>query len=362
MPDARANRSSRPEFPETGAGAASREVGAEPGGEHARPGAAGLDPLPEIPRIRPEEPAANTRKAYASDWAAFGRWCRFRGENPLPPDPRLIALYLAECAESSGNAAPLSLASIERRLAGLSWAYRQRGLELDRADPHLAGALAGIRREHRAPPMRKAPVSAAEILAMVGTLSYDLRGLRDRALLLLGFAAGIRRSELVGLDRARSESRGAGGWVEIEEAGALLVLRGKAGWREIEVGRGSSDRSCPVRALETWLDYARIDSGPVFRRVSRDGKRVLDARLSDRHVVRLIKRAVLAAGLRPDLPEAERLLLYAGHSLRTGLASHAGIGEDRTRGRAIPASAGMASGHRRREDRFRVNITRAAGL
>jgi integrase len=222
--------------------------------------------------------------------------------------------------------------------------------------------LAGVRRAHGAPPRRKAAVSAEEVLAMAGTLAFDLRGLRDRTLLLLGFAAGTRRSELVGLDCARDDTPEGRGWIEIEDAGVLLTLKGKTGWREIEVGRGSAERSCPVQALETWLTFGKVDLGPVFRRVSPDGARVLDARLSDRHVARLVKQTVLAAGLRPDLPEAERLALYSGHSLRAGLASHALVDEAAVQKHLGHASAEMTRRYQRRRDRYRVNLTKAAGL
>ncbi|WP_438502772.1 tyrosine-type recombinase/integrase [Amaricoccus solimangrovi] len=306
--------------------------------------------------------AENTRRAYARDWADYTRWCRLRGASPLPPDPRLIGLYLTDRAAPSGGGPALAVTSLERRLSGLVWNFRQRGLLLDRGDRHIASVLAGIRRRHAAPPRVKAALSAEEVLAMAATLPYDLRGLRDRALLLLGFAAGARRSELVGLDLGRDDTPDGDGWIEVESRGVLLVVRGKTGWREIEVGRGSSERSCPVKALETWLSFAALEKGAVFRRVSRDGSRALPARLSDRHVARLVKRTAAAAGLRPDLPEAEMLALYSGHSLRAGLASHAEVDEAHVQRHLGHASAEMTRRYQRRRDRFRVNLTVAAGL
>lgn len=348
------NRNSHPASPDSGA----RSLGPDHDGVEA-PGTlarAETHPRPaETTTSRTE--TENTRRAYANDWAAFGRWCRLRGASPLPPDPELIGLYLADCAAPRGTAAPLSVASIERRLSGLRWAYRHRGLALARDGGQIADILAAIRRAHGAPPDSKAPLSAQDLLAMVATLPYDLRGLRDRALLLLGFAAGTRRSQIVGLDCAPNDTTGQAGWIEIEPRGALLVLKDKTGWREVEVGRGSNDRSCPVRALESWLSYAKIDTGPVFRRVSRDGRRPLAARLSDKHVARLIKRTVLASGIRSDLPEAERLRLYSGHSLRGDLA---GSTEDGAR-RLGHAATGMA-GEGRSDERYRVNRTKASGL
>jgi integrase len=326
-------------------------------------GSGSLDRLVETARDYADRAAAeNTRRAYGQDWARFARWCRTRGASPLPPDPRLIGLYLADCAAPGGAAPVLAVASLERALAGLAWGYRQRGLSFERSDPHIARVLAGIRRTHGAPPRRKAAVSAEEILAMAATLRFDLRGLRDRAILLVGFAGGLRRSELVGLDRHRDDTLECAGWIDIEEAGALLTLRGKTGWREVEIGRGSTDRSCPVHALETWLDFAKIDFGPIFRRVSRDGTRPLDTRLSDKHVARLVKETARAAGLGADLPEAERRMLYSGHSLRAGLATHAEVDEAHVQRQLGHASAEMTRRYQRRKDRFRVNLTKAAGL
>ena len=197
---------------------------------------------------------------------------------------------------------------------------------------------------------------------MLATLPHDLRGLRDRAILLLGFAGGLRRSEIVGLDHGRDDTPGSGGWVRVLEAGALLTLRGKTGWREVEIGRGSDERTCPVHALSQWLHYARIGFGPIFVAVSRDGLEATRDRLGDKHVARLIKRTVRDAGLRPDLPEAERVGLYSGHSLRAGLASSAEVDERHVQKHLGHASAEMTRRYQRRRDRFRVNLTKAAGL
>jgi integrase len=117
-----------------------------------------------------------------------------------------------------------------------------------------------------------------------------------------------------------------------------------------------------MHAVEQWLHFATIDFGPVFTRTSRDGKRALGDRLSDKHVARLIKRCVLNAGLRPDLPEKDRLALYSGHSLRAGLASSAKVDERHVQRHLGHSSAEMAPRYQRHRDRFRVNLTRAAGL
>ena len=193
-------------------------------------------------------------------------------------------------------------------------------------------------------------------------MSHDLLGLRDRAILLIGFAGGLRRSEIVSLDHGRDDTPDSGGWVEILDDGAVLTLCGKTDWREIEIGRGSTDQTCPVHALTQWLHYAKIDFGPLFVAVSRNGLKATQDRLSDKHVARLIKSTVREAGIRPDLPEAERIKLYSGHSLRAGLASSAEVDERYVQKQLGHASAEMTRRYQRRRDRFRVNLTKAAGL
>lgn len=304
----------------------------------------------------------NTLKAYAKDWAHFARWCRMKGAEPLPPFPEVIGLYLADLAAGSGPSPALAVSTIDRRLSGLAWNYAQRGFTLDRKNRHIATVLAGIKRKHARPPVQKAAILAEDILAMVAALPFDLRGLRDRAILLIGYAGGLRRSEIVSLDVHKDDTPDSGGWVEILEKGALLTLNAKTGWREVEIGRGSKEQTCPVHALEQWLHFARIDFGPVFVGTSRDGKRASETRLNDKHVARLIKRCVLDAGIRADLPEKDRLALFSGHSLRAGLASSAEVDERYVQKQLGHASAEMTRRYQRRRDRFRVNLTKAAGL
>ena len=219
--------------------------------------------------------SANTRRAYASDWKHFCAWCRRQNLPPLPPDPQIVGLYITACASGAAAAdrKPNSVSTIERRLSSLTWNYAQRGQPLDRKDRHIATVLAGIRNTHAAPPRQKEAVLPEDLIAMLETLDRGtLRGLRDRAMLLVGFAGGLRRSEIVGLDVGREQTEDGRGWVEILDKGVLVTLRGKTGWREVEIGRGSSDATCPVVALQTWLKFARIAHGPLFRRVTGQGK------------------------------------------------------------------------------------------
>ncbi|MCA0008820.1 MULTISPECIES: site-specific integrase [unclassified Mesorhizobium] len=306
--------------------------------------------------------SANTRRAYAADWKHFCAWCRRQSFDPSRPDPQTVGLYITAQASGTGRDKK-AVATIERRLSSLTWNYTQRGQPLDRKDRHIATVMAGIRNKHAAPPRQKEAILPEDLTAMLETLDRGtLRGLRDRAMLLLGFAGGLRRSEIVALDVGRDQTEDGRGWIDILDKGMLVSLRGKTGWREVEVGRGSSDATCPVVAVQTWLKLARIAHGPLFRRVTKQGKAVGADRLNDQEVARLVKRTALAAGVRGDLSEGERAKLFAGHSLRAGLASSAEVDERYVQKQLGHASAEMTRRYQRRRDRFRVNLTKASGL
>lgn len=309
--------------------------------------------------------SANTRRAYASDWKHFSAWCRRQNLSPLPPDPETVGLYITACASgaSERGAKSNSVSTIERRLAAIGWNCTQRGIVLDRKDRAIATVMAGIRNTHAAPPRQKEALLPEDLIAMLETLDRGtLRGLRDRAMLLIGFAGGLRRSEITGLDLGRDQTEDGRGWIEILDKGLLINLRGKTGWREVEVGRGSSDATCPVTAVETWIRFAKLAKGPLFRRVTGKGKNVGPDRLNDQEVARLVKKTALAAGVRGDLSEADRENLFGGHSLRAGLASSAEVDERYVQKQLGHASAEMTRKYQRRRDRFRVNLTKAAGL
>jgi integrase len=337
----------------------------------------------------------NTRRAYDADWRQFAAWLRHQGFDPLPPDPQTVGLYLAACMDGVRGREPVSVATLERRLAGICWHYRQRGEPLDASDRHISTVLAGIRRAHGRPPLQKEAIFADELIAMLATLDMDLRGLRDRAILAIGFAGGLRRSEIVGLDCGPNQTEDGAGWIEIfpsgaevssasrnsadvssaskrtgadvssasnNDGGAVLQISGKTGWREVEIGRGSRPETCPVALLETWMRLGRISHGPLFRPIARKNGGVAAERLTDKHVARLVQKTALAAGIRGDLTEGERRLAFGGHSLRAGLASSAQIEEAHVQRHLGHASPEMTRRYQRKRDRFRVNLTKAAGL
>jgi len=269
--------------------------------------------------------ADNTRRAYDADWRHFSSWLRRQGFSQLTPDPQTVGLYLAACADGPGaagarniggvhagarnigaghSAGPTSVATLERRLSGICWHYRQLGDPLDARDRHISTVLAGIRRQHGRPPVQKEAIFADDLLAMLSVLDMDLRGLRDRAILAIGFAGGLRRSEITGLDCGREQTEDGTGWIEIfpadpgGEGGVLLTINGKTGWREVEIGRGSRPDTCPVALLETWMRLGRISHGPLFRPIARKNGGVAAERLTDKHVARLMQKTALKAGIR----------------------------------------------------------------
>jgi len=305
--------------------------------------------------------SANTRRAYDADWRHFTAWCKHENLDPLPPQPQTIGLYLTACATGAKSVGGKrnAVSTIERRLSALSTVYMSKGLVLDRRDRHIALVMAGIRNTHGRPPVQKAALMPEDLVAMLAVCEREtLRGLRDRAILLIGFAGGLRRSEITGLDGGRDQTSDGLGWVEFMEKGLLITLRGKTGWREVEIGPGTTPATCPITALRDWMKRAGIRQGPLFRRIWPDGMEIGAMRLNDREVARVVKRLAVLAGVAD--PRDERM--YAGHSLRAGLASSAEADERLVQKQLGHSTAEMTRRYQRRRDRFRVNLTRAAGL
>src|SRR5271166_5509700 len=163
-----------------------------------------LEPLAETARAYARAATSkNTNRAYAADWRDYLRWRARQGLdlNALA-DPECVGLYLAALASGAKGAGgrPRTVATIERRLTALSWNFAQRSLPFDRKDRHVATVLAGVRRTHGRPPVQKEALLPEHVMAMLDAMPpSSLRNLRDRAILLLGFAGGLRRSEIAGL-------------------------------------------------------------------------------------------------------------------------------------------------------------------
>ena len=161
----------------------------------------------------------------------------------------------------------------------------------------------------------------------------------------------------------RDQTEDGSGWVEIFPEGALLTIRGKTGWREVEIGRGSTLRHLPGRPARD-LAAARADRprAPVPGRRAQERRRRIRTADGQARRPAWSRRCALAAGLRGDLTEGERRLAFGGHSLRAGLASSAQIEEAHVQKHLGHASAEMTRRYQRKRDRFTINLTKAAGL
>ena len=303
-----------------------------------------------------------TLRTYRSSWRAYQAWCAELGRVPLSGDPRLLAMYAVHCADRG-----LSVSSLRVHLAAILDAHRLVGLSLDSTDPRLAMVVEGIVRSRGTRPRRQAAAAVPEILRRMlaaRPAPPSPLGLRDRALLLLGFAAALRRSELVALD--------LGDVVPVAGRGLrVLVRRSKTDQRgagqEVAIRANHAEPAlCPVLALEAWLVVRREGAdlnglspdaaadAPLFVGMSKAG-RLSPAGLSDRAVSRLVGQAARDAGL-------ERPERFSGHSLRAGFATAAGeAGVDlahlmrQTRHR----SADVALAYLRPADLWRNNPTQA---
>jgi site-specific recombinase XerD len=268
-------------------------------------------PLPVLPAAdiaraasyAKQDKAPATRAAYRSDFASFRAWCTARGVDALPATPETVAAYLASEAESG-----IKPSTISRRCAAIRYAYKLAGHEPPTNSEAVKATLRGIKRSVGTAPARKAPVLAETARAMAVAAPVGLKGLRDRALLLLGFSGAFRRSELTALDVADFE--------ETEDGLRVTIRRSKTDQEgqgvTIAIIRGGA--CCPVKALRAWLDAAGITEGPIFRPVRKSGK-VCDQRLSAKSVCDITKAYAGRVGLDGAA--------YGAHSLRSGFLTSA---------------------------------------
>jgi site-specific recombinase XerD len=277
---------------------------------------AGEPPAAPIPQRQAEQAALEdylvqqlapgTARAYRADWRVFEGWCAARALTALPAAPETIALFLASQAQAG-----LKVSTLERRLAAIRLAHDVAGQLLPTSHKLVRGALAGIARQHGRRVQPKAPALAAQVKAMAAATPDTLRGCRDRALVLLGFAGAFRRSELVAI---RVEDLGF-------ELDGLRVRLPRS--KTDQEGRGHvvpvlrGQQSCPVRAVSAWLARAGITTGPVFVRIDRAGNVRPDSALSPQTVALIVKWYAFKAGFDPRP--------YAGHSLRRGFATQAAM-------------------------------------
>lgn len=255
--------------------------------------------------------SVNTRRAYEGDFAHFADWCSTMALDPLPASPEAVYLYLTALV-ADDNAAGYAVATLERRLAAITYVHETSGHSASPArHVRVRELMGGIRRTHGRPQVKRDPLTTAQLATMVEALDVaTMAGLRDRALLLVGYAGAFRRSELASLTVSQIARRGDGYVVALVRSKDDPEGRG----RSVGIPAFPGSPLCPVTALDTWMTAARITAGPIFRKVTRYQTVTKDA-LSASAVALIVKRAAQGAGLPP--------LLLAGHSLRAGHATTA---------------------------------------
>jgi integrase len=284
-----------------------------------------------------ESLAENTRVAYLNDLAHFESW-----GGQIPASPETIAEYLVAHADV------LSVATLNRRLAALSKVHRSRGLSNPTSVELVKATVRGLKRIKGTAQRQATPLVKEDLFLVLEAMGSRLKDVRDRALLLLGFAGGFRRSELVGLS-----------WEDV-----VLVCQGlevtlrrskthqNGAGRKIGIPHGRG-RWCPVAALQQWQAASSNTEGPVFSPVDRHG-RVGPSRLSGEGVCMIVRERVQAVGINP--------LGYSGHSLRAGLATsaaQAGVSSWKIRQQTGHSSDAMLARYIRDGQLFRGNAAAA---
>lgn len=258
------------------------------------------DPRARIRRYLEQSQAENTRRSYLSDLRHFRDWCDRKGLAALPASPEGLAGYLSELADTG-----YAVSTLERRIASIAAAHRAFGCEPPHRHEGVRQVWRGIRRSIGVAPQGKRPLVLSDLLAILGSIrGSSIGAVRDRALLLVGWATGSRRSELADIRVSDLELAELGYLIRIsrsktdqEGKGRLVPLRRRSG------------AYCPVASLLQWLERSQITDGHLFRAVDRHGR--ICGSLSGRAIAEVVKRRADAAGLDGNQ--------YGAHSLRSGL-------------------------------------------
>ena len=239
--------------------------------------------------------AANTLRAYEADYKDFGRFCIKHGFKPLPTEPKIVALYLTHLSQTS------KFSTLKRRLASISVIHRLSGHYIDTKHPLITENLMGIKRKKGSYQKAKKPILINDLKLIVNVIDKDQnekRKTKNRALILVGFAGGFRRSELVAIQFEDIDF--------VPEGVKIFIKRSKTDQSGEGMTKGipyfSNSDYCPVISLKSWLEKSQIKSGKIFD-------------ISDKSVALTIKKYTAIAGLDSNK--------YSGHSLRSGFATSA---------------------------------------
>ena len=250
--------------------------------------------------------AKNTLRAYKSDFRDFETFCSKHSFNSLPTEPKIISLYLTKLSKNS------KISTIKRRLVSISMLHKLKGHYLDIKHPVVVENLMGIKRIKGSVQKGKKPILISHLKSIINIIDElkidEIKKLRDKSIILVGFGGGFRRTELISIDHEDLEF--------VSEGLKIRIQRSKTD----QFGEGmikgipyfTNEIYCPVVNLQKWLEISKIKSGPIFRRFSK-GSSITNNRLTDQSVVLLIKKYLNLAGIENTN--------FSGHSLRSGFAT-----------------------------------------
>jgi len=251
--------------------------------------------------------ANNTIRAYKSDFKDFGAFCAKNGFKSLPTEPKIISLYLTQLSMKDAK-----MSTLRRRLVSIGVIHKLKGLYLDTKHPIIIENLMGISRKKGNYQRGKKPILINQLKAIINVIdnakTKEIKRVRDKTIILIGFSGGFRRVELVSIDHEDLEF--------VPEGVKIIIRRSKTD----QFGEGmikglpyfSNQTYCPVLHLKKWLELSNIISGPIFRKFNK-GFNLSDNRLTDQSVALLLKSYLTEAGIENKN--------YSGHSLRSGFAT-----------------------------------------
>ena len=251
--------------------------------------------------------AINTIRAYKSDFKDFGAFCAKHSFKALPTEPKIVALYLTYL---SGKDAKMS--TLRRRLVSIGMMHKLKGYYLDNKHPVIIENLMGIKRTKGSIQRGKKPILINHLKAIINVINQEkieeIKKIRDKAIILVGFGGGFRRTELISIDHEDLEF--------VTEGVKITIKRSKTDQFGEGMTKGlpyfANKTYCPVSHLKKWIEISNIKDGAIFRRFVK-GSLLTSSRLTDQSVVLLIKRYLELAGIENKN--------YSGHSLRSGFAT-----------------------------------------
>ena len=250
--------------------------------------------------------AANTLRAYKSDFKDFGAFCAKHSFNSMPTEPKIVSLYLTHLSKSS------KMSTLRRRLVSISMVHKIKGHYLDTKHPVIIENLMGIKRLKGTIQKGKKPILINHLKSIINVINEqkieEIKKARDKSIVLIGFGGGFRRTELVSLDHEDLEF--------VPEGLKITIKRSKTDQFGEGMTKGlpyfDNEVYCPVTNLKKWLELSKIKDGPIFRRFAK-GLSITKNRLTDQTVVLLIKNYLSLAGIDNSN--------FSGHSLRAGFAT-----------------------------------------